>query len=113
MQKIENIELVNLNIDDYQELKKAMIESYITMPNSYWKEHQIKLLIDKFQEGQVAIKVNNHIAGVALSIIVNHLLGLKRIVGNEREFIFVNLNHFSVFIRNKVDKFRRIDHFCI
>ena len=49
-----------------------MIESYTMMPNSYWKEHQIKILIDLFQEGQVVIKANNQIAGVALSIIVDY-----------------------------------------
>lgn len=69
---IENIELSFLNLDDYQELKAAMIESYTTMPNSYWSEVQIKTLIDKFPDGQVVIKVNNQIAGVALSIIVDY-----------------------------------------
>ncbi|MEZ5009830.1 MAG: carbon-nitrogen hydrolase family protein [Chitinophagales bacterium] len=70
--EIENIELTFLSLDDYQELKKAMIASYSSMPNSYWKEHQIKTLIDQFPEGQVVIKVNDHIAGCALSIIVDY-----------------------------------------
>ncbi|WP_372744485.1 GNAT family N-acetyltransferase [Lutibacter sp.] len=72
MKKIENIELAFLTQDDYQELKKAMIESYTTMPNSYWREHQIDALISRFPEGQVVIKVNNQIAGCALSIIVDY-----------------------------------------
>ncbi|WP_372800740.1 GNAT family N-acetyltransferase [Lutibacter sp.] len=72
MKNIENIELTFLSIDDYQELKKAMIESYTTMPNSYWREHQIESLIDRFPEGQVVIKVNHEIAGCALSIIVDY-----------------------------------------
>jgi len=72
MKEIENIELTFLSLDDYQELKKAMIESYTNMPNSYWKEAQIKSLIDRFPEGQVVIKVNNQIAGCALSIIVEY-----------------------------------------
>ena len=72
MKKIENIELTFLTQDDYQELKKAMIESYTTMPNSYWREHQIDSLINRFPEGQVVIKVNNQIAGCALSIIVDY-----------------------------------------
>ena len=72
MKEIENIELVHLNLGDYQELKEAMIESYTMMPSSYWKEDQIKILIDKFQEGQLVIKANNQIAGVALSIIVDY-----------------------------------------
>ncbi len=72
MKKIENIELSFLSLDDYQELKKAMIASYTNMPNSYWKEHHIKLLIDQFPEGQVVIKINDQIAGCALSIIVDY-----------------------------------------
>ncbi len=72
MQDIENIELTFLSLDDYQELKEAMIDAYINMPDSYWKEHQIKSLISRFPEGQVVIKVNNQIAGCALSIIVDY-----------------------------------------
>ncbi|OFY49422.1 MAG: carbon-nitrogen hydrolase [Bacteroidetes bacterium GWF2_41_31] len=72
MQDIENIELTFLNLDDYQELKEAMIESYTTMPDAYWKEHQIDSLISRFPDGQVVIKVNNQIAGCALSIIVDY-----------------------------------------
>jgi predicted amidohydrolase/GNAT superfamily N-acetyltransferase len=72
MKEIENIELTFLSLDDYQELKEAMIESYTSMPNSYWKEHHIKSLIDRFPEGQVVIKVNDQIAGCALSIIIDY-----------------------------------------
>jgi len=72
MENIENIELTFLSLDDYQELKTAMIASYTTMPHAYWKEHQIKTLIQQFPEGQVVIKVNNHIAGCALSIILDY-----------------------------------------
>lgn len=72
MQDIENIELALLSLDDYQELKDAMIEAYSGMPDSYWKEHHIKTLISKFPEGQAAVKVNGHIAGCALSIIVDY-----------------------------------------
>ena len=42
MKEIENIELTFLSLDDYQELKDAMIEAYKTMPDAYWKEKQIK-----------------------------------------------------------------------
>jgi predicted amidohydrolase/GNAT superfamily N-acetyltransferase len=69
---IENIELQFLNLDDYQELKSAMIMAYKNMPNSYWQEHQIEALIDKFSEGQVVIKINGQLAGCALSIIVDY-----------------------------------------
>ena len=48
MKEIENIELTFLSINDYQELKETMIASYTNMPDSYWKEHQIKSLLDRF-----------------------------------------------------------------
>lgn len=69
---IENISLSFLNLDDYQELKLAMIDAYTTMPDAYWRESQIKTLIDLFPEGQVIIKANDQIAGCALSIIVDY-----------------------------------------
>lgn len=72
MEDIDNIELKYLNLEDYQELQEAMRTAYTTMPDSIWNEKQIKTLIDKFQEGQVVIKINNQIAGCALSIIVDY-----------------------------------------
>jgi predicted amidohydrolase/GNAT superfamily N-acetyltransferase len=72
MKDIENIELAFLKIEDYQELKAAMIDAYTTMPGSFWKEKQIAALIDRFPEGQVVIKINDQIAGCALSIIVDY-----------------------------------------
>ena len=72
MKEIENIELKYLSFNDYQELKDAMIEAYTNMPNSYWKEHHIKSLIKRFPEGQVVVKVNNEIAGCALSIVIKN-----------------------------------------
>lgn len=72
IENIENIELQFLTLNDYQELKQAMIEAYSNMPNSYWKASHIKSLIAKFPEGQVVIKVNNQLAGCALSIKIDH-----------------------------------------
>lgn len=71
-EKIENVALDFLTIDDYQELKSAMISSYTSMPNSYWKEYHIASLLQKFPKGQIVIKVNNQIAGCALAIIIDH-----------------------------------------
>lgn len=72
IENIENIELQYLTIDDYKELKEAMIEAYATMPGSYWKESQINSLIEKFPDGQVVIKINGELAGCALSIILDY-----------------------------------------
>jgi predicted amidohydrolase/GNAT superfamily N-acetyltransferase len=72
MSEIENIELTFLSSDDYQELKKAMIESYTNLLDAFWTEKDIDNLIKRFPEGQVVIKVNDHLAGCALSIIVDY-----------------------------------------
>jgi len=43
------------------------------MPDAYWRENQINNLISRiFPKGQVVIKVNNQIAGCALSLILNY-----------------------------------------
>lgn len=72
IENIENIELEYLTINDYQELKNTMIEAYSSIQDAYWTESHIQSLIDKFPQGQVVIKVNNELAGCALSIIVNY-----------------------------------------
>jgi len=72
IEEIENIELKFLDLDDYQELKTAMISAYSNMPGAYWKEKHIEALIKKFPDGQVVIKINGKLAGVALSIIVDY-----------------------------------------
>lgn len=71
-QNIQNIELAFLTIDDYQELKQAMITAYQSMPNTYWEEVEIRTLLKKFPEGQIVIKADGLIAGCALSIIIDH-----------------------------------------
>lgn len=70
--EIGNIEIVFIKKSDYGSLKQAMIEAYANMPGIYWREEQIFKLIDIFPEGQVAIKVDNELAGCALSIIVDY-----------------------------------------
>lgn len=72
MKIIENIELLYLTTDDYNQLKEAMIASYPSIPDNYWTKGEISRLIKKFPEGQVVVKVNGEIAGCALSIIVNY-----------------------------------------
>jgi len=72
IKNIENIKLQYLTILDYQELKQTMIEVYPNMHSTYWEESQIQSLITKFPEGQVVIKINNQLAGCALSILVDY-----------------------------------------
>jgi predicted amidohydrolase len=70
--KIDNLNLEFLKLKDYEELKRAMIDSYSNLPDSYWRIKQIKTLIEKFPEGQVVLKVNEEIVACALSIIVKY-----------------------------------------
>ena len=69
--QVENISLSYLMPSDYSDFKAAMIEAYRSMPGSFWAESQIETLISKFPEGQVVIKINDQLAGCALSIIVS------------------------------------------
>lgn len=69
-EKIHNIELTYLNLEDYTELKKVMMSAYHNMGNAYWGESNIKTLTEIFPEGQIVIKVNGEIAGCALSILM-------------------------------------------
>lgn len=71
VKKVKKITLEYLSMDDYKELKQAMIDSYQALSDSYWEEHEIQKLLTKFPQGQVVIKINGKIAGCALSIIVN------------------------------------------
>ncbi len=68
---ISKVELSYLSLNDYSELKEVMISSYHALDNAYWSLEKIEKLIDIFPEGQVVIKVNEEIAGCALTIIVN------------------------------------------
>lgn len=72
LQSIENIEIVFLTMDDYEDIKQSMVEAYPNLKDSYWKESQIQTLITKFPEGQVGIKVDDELAGCALSIVVDY-----------------------------------------
>ncbi|TXD83539.1 GNAT family N-acetyltransferase [Subsaximicrobium wynnwilliamsii] len=70
-QKIENIELEYLNVDDFKELKAATLQSYDGMLNSFWEKHHVERLTTIFPKGQVVIKIDGNIAGCALSLIVD------------------------------------------
>ena len=67
-----NISLEFLKFHDYQDLRQAMLASYPGMQESVWSEKHIRRLIERFPEGQVVVKINDQIAGSALSIIVDY-----------------------------------------
>ncbi|MDD4150910.1 MAG: GNAT family N-acetyltransferase, partial [Bacteroidales bacterium] len=72
MKDFENIELVYLKNEDYDDLLQAMKEAYSELPGMVWGRQQVEKLIKIFPEGQAAIKVNGEFAGCALSIIVDY-----------------------------------------
>jgi len=66
------IEIRNLRIEDYRDLKNSMIEAYSDWEDSYWREHHISKLLDIFPEGQIGAFVNGKVAGSALSLIIDY-----------------------------------------
>lgn len=67
-----SIEIRNLRIEDYRDLKSSMIEAYSDWEDSYWREHHISKLLEIFPEGQIGAFVNGKVAGSALSLIVDY-----------------------------------------
>ncbi len=72
MDAVGKIEIRNLLLSDYDELKSSMMEAYKNWPGAVWSKKNIKLLLSLFPEGQLAAVVNDHVVGAALSIIVQY-----------------------------------------
>lgn len=68
---IQKIEVRNLRLDDYLELRTSMIEAYSNWTGSHWEESHIKKLLDIFPDGQLCIVVDGVVVGSALAIIVD------------------------------------------
>lgn len=66
------IELRNIQERDYEDLKEVMVESYDGYEDEPWRLKDIRLLLDKFPEGQICITANDKVVGCALSIIINY-----------------------------------------
>jgi ribosomal protein S18 acetylase RimI-like enzyme len=69
---LQKIEMRNLELSDYLELKHSMEEAYKNSGNTPWREKQIKKLLDIFPEGQIAVLVDGKIVGTALTLIINY-----------------------------------------
>jgi predicted amidohydrolase/ribosomal protein S18 acetylase RimI-like enzyme len=72
MDKNLKIEIRNLRIEDYRDLKSSMIEAYADWEDSHWTEEHISKLLEIFPEGQIGAFVNGKVAGSALSLIVDY-----------------------------------------
>lgn len=89
--EINKVELRNLQIEDYKQLRLSMQHAYtdadMDMAEPYWAEKDIKKLLKIFPEGQLVILVDGKVVGSALSLIVdlkkataNHTY--EKIIGN-------------------------------
>src|SRR5690606_1330479 len=67
-----SIEIRHLNLSDFKELLQSMEETYPRWTNVSWTEDQVRLLIEKFPEGQFVALVDGKVVGSALSIIVDY-----------------------------------------
>ena len=85
--EINKVELRNLQIEDYKQLKTSMLHSYCELDDTYWEEEEIENLLSIFPEGQLVILVDDKVVGSALSILVNYRKAssnhtYQRITGN-------------------------------
>lgn len=74
---IDKVELRLLAIEDYEQLKHAMIDAYSGLSDAYWKPNHIETLIKVFPEGQAVIFVNDELAGCAFSLRVGNRFAEK------------------------------------
>ena len=70
--EINKVELRNLQIEDYKQLKISMQHAYNDMEEPYWKEKDIEKLLKIFPEGQLVLLVDGKVVGSALSLIVDY-----------------------------------------
>lgn len=64
------IELRQLELNDYSELRQEITAAYPNWPGAHWSEDSIVKILSLFSEGQFAILVDGKVVGCALSIIV-------------------------------------------
>ena len=71
IQKINKVEIRNLQMEDYAQLAQSFTRVYADK-DVFWTKEQIKTLIKIFPEGQIVTVVDDKIVGCALSIIVDY-----------------------------------------
>ncbi len=72
MSDIKQIEIRNLQIEDYAQLEIAMDAAYENWSVGHWEKKHIAHLIKLFPEGQIAIIVDGKVAGCALTLRVDY-----------------------------------------
>ena len=68
---IDKIEVRNLRMEDYLQLKSSMIEAYPNWAGSHWSEKHIEKLLNKFPAGQICVVVDGEVVGSALALIID------------------------------------------
>jgi len=68
---MKRVKVEYLTMEDYLDLKESMIEAYEEW-GAYWRDHQIKKLIEIFPKGQLCIRADGKLVGAALSIIIDY-----------------------------------------
>lgn len=66
-----HLELCNLTLDQYAEIKSLMDEAYPELGGA-WPEHTIQRLIEEFPQGQIGVIDNDEVVGIALSVQVDY-----------------------------------------
>ena len=66
------IELRNLHLEDYLDLKAAMDEVYSGNEELHWTHEDIRRLLEIFPEGQLCVLIDGKVVASALSIIVDY-----------------------------------------
>ncbi|WP_417363378.1 bifunctional GNAT family N-acetyltransferase/carbon-nitrogen hydrolase family protein [Galbibacter sp.] len=71
METINKLEVRNLVMQDYLELRTSMIEAYNGIEDAPWKQSEIRKLLSLFPDGQLVVLVDDKVVGCALSIILD------------------------------------------
>ncbi|HAI11834.1 MAG TPA: carbon-nitrogen hydrolase [Phycisphaerales bacterium] len=72
MSDIKQIEIRNLLIEDYEQLKETMTAAYENWTAGHWEKHHIEKLLRLFPEGQIAIVVDDQVVGCALTLRIKY-----------------------------------------
>src|SRR5690554_7164155 len=93
--QINKVELRNLEVEDYIELKNSMLQAYEEgVEDPYWKKEEIRRLLKIFSEGQLVIVVDDVVVGAALWLIVDDNVALSNYIYNDiiTDSIFLSYN---------------------
>jgi hypothetical protein len=85
--EFKKIELRNLKLEDYLDLKQTMQIAYSDLDGQHWSQKAIEKLLTVFPEGQLCVEVDGKVVAAALAIIVDYEMfgdnhDYKTITGN-------------------------------